>query len=66
MPAAEDTILKKFLTVLKQEQVEMLALLATPIDKTAFGYGQASGRLLGLNRAERLLAEVSGEEEDET
>lgn len=66
MPAAEDSVLKKFLTVLKQEQVEMLALLATPIDKSAFGYGQASGRLLGLNRAERLLAEVSGEEEDET
>lgn len=66
MPAAEDSVLKKFLTVLKQEQVEMLALLATPKDKTAFGYGQASGRLLGLNRAERLLEEVSGEEEDRT
>jgi hypothetical protein len=66
MPAAENVILKKFLELLKKEQAGMIALLATPNDKSAFGYGQASGRLLGLHRAERLFTEVIGEEEDRT
>lgn len=66
MPAAEDTILKKFLTAVKQEKAGCLALLATPKDKSAFGYGEACGLLQGLDRAERLFEEVIGEEEDET
>jgi len=66
MPAADDTILKKFLTAVKQEQAGCLALLATPKDKSAFGYGEACGLLQGLNRAERLFEEVVGEEEDRT
>ena len=66
MPADVDIVLKKFLEVVKREQTECLALLATPKDKSAFGYGEACGILQGLNRAERLLAEVSGEEEDGT
>jgi hypothetical protein len=66
MPAAEDTILKKFLTVVKQEKAGCLALLATPKDKSAFGYGEACGILQGLDRAERLFEKVIGEEEDKT
>jgi len=66
MPAAEDIVFKKFLTAVKQEQAGCLALLATPKDKSAFGYGEACGILQGLNRAERLFEEVVGEEEDRT
>ena len=66
MPAADDTILKKFLTAVKQEQASCIAFLATPKDKSAFGYGEACGLLQGLNRAERLFEEVIGEEEDRT
>ena len=66
MPAEVDQILKRFLTALKEEQTECLALLATPKDKSAFGYGQASGHFLGLHRAEQLLEEVIGEEGDRT
>jgi hypothetical protein len=39
-------------------------LLATPKDKSAFGYGEASGVYQGLCRAEQLFEEVVGEEED--
>jgi len=66
MPAEVDQILKKFLQRLKEEQIECIALLATPKDKTAFGYGQASGHFLGLHRAEQLFEEVIGEEDDRT
>lgn len=64
MPADEQVILKKFLQVLKGEQAACIALLATPRDKTAFGYGQASGIYQGLHRAEQLFLQVVGEEED--
>ena len=66
MPAAEDSVVRRFLEVIKKEQTECIALLATPMDKTAFGYGQASGRFLGLHRAEQLFTEVIGDEEDRT
>jgi hypothetical protein len=66
MPAEVDQMLKKFLQRLKDEQTECIALLATPKDKTAFGYGQASGIFLGLHRAEQLFEEVIGEEDDRT
>ena len=66
MPAEADQILKRYLTALKGEQTGCLALLATPKDKSAFGYGQASGILHGLHRAEQLFEEVIGEEEDRT
>lgn len=62
----ENVILQKFLQRLKEEQTECLTLLATPKDKTAFGYGEASGIYNGLRRAERLFEEVVGEEEDRT
>ena len=64
--AAEEPILKKFLQRLKEEQEGCIALLKTPRDKTAFGYGQASGILEGLSRAEQLFEEVTGEEDDRT
>jgi hypothetical protein len=64
MPADEQIVLKKFLQVLKGEQAGCIALLATPKDKTAFGYGHASGIYQGLHRAEQLFLEVIGEEED--
>lgn len=66
MPADTDIVLKKFLQRLKEEQTECIALLATPKDKSAFGYGQASGTFLGLHRAEQLFEEVIGEEDDRT
>ena len=62
----ETPILQKLLQRLKEEQTNCLALLATPKDKTAFGYGEASGLYNGLCRAERLFEEVVGEAEDET
>lgn len=66
MPAAEDTRTKKFLEAVKKEQAGCIALLQTPKDKSAFGYGEACGLLQGLNRAERLFEKVIGEEEDGT
>ncbi len=66
MPADVDIVLKKFLEAVKREQTGCLALLATPKDKSAFGYGEACGILQGLNRAERLFERVIGEEEDRT
>ena len=57
--------LELYLRKLKGEQTNCIALLATPKDKSAFGYGEASGILQGLNRAEKLLErvieEVAGE-----
>ena len=66
MPADTDIVLKRFLTALKEEQFGCIDLLATPKDKSAFGYGHASGILYGLRRAEQLFEEVIGEEEDRT
>ncbi len=65
MPA-ENVILKKYLQRLKEEQAGCIALLATPKDKSAFGYGEASGTYHGLCRAEQLFDEVVGEDEDRT
>lgn len=65
MPA-EDVVIKKILQRLKEEQEGCIALLKTPREKSAFGYGQASGILEGLSRAEQLLLQVVGEEEDGT
>ena len=62
--SGETVILQKFLQRLKEEQAGCIALLATPKDKTAFGYGEASGTYQGLCRAEQLLQEVVGEEDD--
>lgn len=64
--SVEGVILQKFMQRLKEEQAECISLLATPKDKTAFGYGQASGIYNGLCRAEQLFEEVVGEEEDRT
>jgi hypothetical protein len=64
--SAEDVVLKKYLQRLKEEQTGCLALLATPKDKSAFGYGEACGTYHGLCRAEQLFEEVVGEAEDET
>ena len=62
----EQVILQKLLRRLKEEQDECIAFLRTPKDKSAFGYGEASGYLHGLCRAEQLFEEVVGEEEDRT
>ncbi len=62
--SAEDVLLKKYLQRLKEEQAGCISLLATPKDKTAFGYGEATGTYRGLCRAEQLFDEVVGEEED--
>lgn len=64
--SGENLILQKLLQRLKEEQAGCIALLATPKDKSAFGYGEASGTYHGLCRAEQLFNEVVGEEEDET
>jgi len=64
--SAEDVLLKKYLQRLKEEQAGCIALLATPKDKSAFGYGEACGTYHGLCRAEQLFEEVVGEAEDET
>ena len=64
MPAKENVILQKYLQRLKEEQAQCISLLATPKDKSAFGYGEASGTYQGLCRAEQLFEEVVGEEED--
>ncbi len=50
--------LELYLRKLKGEQANCLDLLARPKDKSAFGYGEASGLLQGLNRAEKLLEQV--------
>lgn len=55
-----------FLERIKDKQAGCLELLARPKDKSAFGYGEASGILQGLNRAEQLFLEVIGEEDDRT
>ncbi len=65
MPA-ENVILKKYLQRLKEEQAGCIVLLATPKDKSAFGYGEAAGTYHGLCRAEQLFDEVVGEDEDGT
>lgn len=57
--------LEIYLRKLKDEQVGCIDLLAKPKDKTAFGYGEASGILQGLNRAEKLLEQVIEEVADE-
>lgn len=64
--SAENVILQKYLQRLKEEQAACISLLATPKDKSAFGYGEASGTYHGLCRAEQLFEEVVGEEEDRT
>ena len=64
--SAENVILQKLLQRLKEEQAACTSLLATPKDKSAFGYGEASGTYQGLCRAEQLFEEVVGEEEDRT
>ena len=66
MPADVDIVLKRFLESLKAEQEGCIDLLATPKDKTAFGYGHASGTYFGLRRAEQLFENAIGEEEDRT
>lgn len=55
-----------FIERLKQEQANCIQLLRTPKDKSEFGYGEASGLLQGLSRAEQLFSEVIGEEDDRT
>lgn len=62
MPQIENIFIER----LKGEQAECIQLLATPKDKTAFGYGEACGILQGLNRAEQLFLDVIGEDDDRT
>ena len=64
--SAEDTVLQVFLQRLKEEQASCIALLATPKNKSEFGYGEACGIYQGLCRAEQLLEETVGEDEDRT
>lgn len=64
--SAEDVVLKKYLQRLKEEHAGCIALLATPKNKSEFGYGEACGIYQGLRRAEQLFEEVIGEAEDET
>ena len=55
-----------FIARLKEEQANCIQFLTTPKDKTAYGYGEASGTLQGLNRAEQLFMDVIGEADDGT
>lgn len=57
--------LEIYLSKLKEEQIGCIALLAIPKDKSAFGYGEASGILQGLHRAEKLLEQVIEEVADD-
>ena len=58
--------LELYLRKLKELQAEYAdAKLASPSDPTAFGYGQASGELRGLKRAEQLLTSVIEEVADD-
>jgi hypothetical protein len=57
---------KIFIPRLKEEQTQCIDLLKTPRDKSAFGYGEASGILQGLSRAEQLFEECVGEDDDGT
>ena len=58
--------LKLYLRKLKSMQAEYAhGKLATPNDKTAFGYGQASGEYIGLLRAEKLLEQAIEEVADD-
>ncbi len=66
MPADSNIVFTRFIERLKREQSGCIDFLSTPKDKTAFGYGEASGILQGLCRAEQLFEEVIGEEEDRT
>ena len=67
MPADTDIVLKRFLSRLKEEQTEFpSATLLHPKNPTEFGFGEASGILKGLIRAEQLFEEVIGEEDDRT
>lgn len=67
MPADTDVVLRRFLARVKEEKADLaLQALQRPQDKTAFGYGEASGLIKGLECAERLFNEVIGEEEDRT
>lgn len=62
--SAENMILQKFLQRLKEDQADCIALLATPKDKSEFGYGEACGIYQGLCRAEQLFEDVVGEADD--
>ena len=55
---------ERFLERIKEEQAGCIQFLRTPKDKSSFGYGEASGILQGLHRAEQLFLEVIGEEDD--
>lgn len=57
--------LELYLRKLKEEQNGCLDLLARPKDKSEFGYGEASGILQGLYRAEKLLEQVIEEVADD-
>jgi hypothetical protein len=58
---------QRFIAKLKELQVKYATeILTKPTDPTAFGYGRASGELIGLKRAERLFEEAIGEEDDGT
>lgn len=62
MPQVEQIFLER----IKRKQSECIRLLRTPKDKSAFGYGEASGILQGLELAEQLFETVVGEEDDGT
>ena len=56
-----------FLAKIKELQINYAReVLTKPTNQTEFGYGRASGELIGLARAERLFEEVIGEEDDGT
>lgn len=50
--------LELYLQRLKEQKAGCIDLLARPKDKSSFGYGEASGILQGLDRAEQLLTSV--------
>lgn len=57
----------KYLERLKSKQIEYATeTLRTPKNRTAFGFGEASGTYLGLLLAEQLFEEVVGEDRDRT
>ena len=58
-------VYKRFLDKLREEQMKYLDALKKPKDKTEFGFGQISGQLQGLSRAEQLFTEILEDEKND-
>lgn len=58
-------IVQRLLAKLAEEKLKHLDALQKPKDKTEFGFGELSGKVQGLSRAEQLLAEILEDEKND-